>query len=69
MRERLDMVKVKQLRRPFKKIFAYLQRGKALEQFRYMDGYHIISIDGTGQYSSNCVIVTIVAKNITEMAK
>lgn len=55
MRERLDVVEAKQLRRPFKKIFAYLQRGKALEQFRYMDGYHIISIDGTGQYSSNCV--------------
>ena len=55
LRERLDEVSPKQLRRPFKQIFAYLQRGKALEQFRYLDGHHIISIDGTGQYSSNAV--------------
>jgi hypothetical protein len=55
MRERLDVVLPKQLRRPFKKIFAYLQRGKALEKFRYLDGHYIISIDGTGQYSSDCV--------------
>ncbi len=49
LRERLDEVSPTQLRRGFKQIFAYLQRGKALEQFRYLDGYHIISIDGTGQ--------------------
>ena len=55
MRERLDVVEARQLRKPFKKIFAYLQRGKALEKFRYLDGHHIISIDGTGQYSSNSV--------------
>ena len=34
MRERLDIVSPSQLRRPFKKIFAYLQRGKALESYR-----------------------------------
>lgn len=42
MRERLDTISPKQLRRPFKKIFAYLQRGKALESYRYLGGYHII---------------------------
>jgi hypothetical protein len=55
LRERLDVISPKQLRRPYKKIFAYLQRGKVLEQFRYLDGHHIISIDGTGQYSSEKV--------------
>jgi len=55
MRERLDPISPQQLRRPFKKIFAYLQRGKALESFRYLDGHYIISIDGTGQYSSSNV--------------
>lgn len=55
MRERLDVVLPHQLRTPFKKIFAYLQRGKALEKFRYLDGHYIVSIDGTGQYSSDRV--------------
>jgi hypothetical protein len=47
MRERLDSISPQQLRRPFKKIFAYLQRGKVLARYRYLDGYHIISLDGT----------------------
>jgi hypothetical protein len=55
MRERLDTVLPSQLRRPHKKIFAYLQRGKALEAFRYLDGHHIISVDSTGQYCSERV--------------
>ena len=55
LRERLDEISPRQLRRPFKQIFSYLQRGKVLEKFRYLDGYHTISLDGTGQYSSNTV--------------
>jgi hypothetical protein len=55
MRERLDVVSPRQLRRPFKKIFSYLQRGKALESYRYLDGYYIFSLDGTGQFSSEKV--------------
>jgi len=55
LRERLDKISARQLRRPFKKIFSYLQRGKALEPFRYLDGHYIISIDGTGQYSSESI--------------
>ena len=50
-----DKVAEPQLRRPFKQIFSYLQRGKALEKYRYLDGHYIISIDGTGQYSSEKV--------------
>ena len=52
LRERLDTLSPKQLRRGFKKIFSHLQRGKVLEKFQYLDGHYIISIDGTGQYCS-----------------
>jgi hypothetical protein len=55
LRERLDELSPEQLRRPFKKIFSYLQRGKALESYRYLGGHYIVSIDGTGQYSSKKV--------------
>ena len=55
MRERLDAVSPHQLRRAYKRVFAHLQRGKVLEQYRYIDGHHIISVDGTGQYSSEKV--------------
>lgn len=55
LRERLDRVSPQQLRRPFKTIFAHLQRGKVLERYRYLAGHHIISLDGTGQYSSKQV--------------
>jgi len=55
MRERLDQVDPRQLRRAFKQIFSHLQRGKALEPYRYLDGHYILSIDGTGQFSSEKV--------------
>lgn len=55
LRERLDELLPQQLRRPFKQIFAYLQRGKALEKFRYLDGHVIVSVDATGQFSSEKV--------------
>lgn len=55
MRERLDTIDPRQLRGTFKKIFSYLQRGKALDSYRILDGHYIISIDGTGQYSSEKV--------------
>lgn len=52
LRERLDLVDPVHIRPAFKKIFAALQRGKGLEEFVYMDGYVLISGDGTGQFSS-----------------
>jgi len=55
LRERLDQVPPEYFRSCFKKIFSYLQRGKALEPYRYLDNRYIISIDGTGQYSSKKV--------------
>lgn len=53
MRERLDELSPGNLRRPFRTIFAFLQRGKMLERFSYLNNHYIISIDGTGQFSSN----------------
>ena len=55
LRERLDDVSPKYLRKPFKKIFSLLQRGKHLEKFSYLNGHHLLSIDGTGHYSSSTV--------------
>ncbi len=55
LRERLDEVDPTNLRPAFKKIFASFQRGKGLEEFEYMDGYVLISVDGTGLFSSNHV--------------
>lgn len=55
LRERLDNVSSRLLRRPFKKVFAQLQRGKALEKYRYLDGHYILSLDGTGQFESGKV--------------
>jgi len=53
LRERLDEVNPESLRSAFTKIFTSFQRGKGLEEFEYMDGYVLISVDGTGQFSSN----------------
>lgn len=55
LRERLDRLSPQNFRRFFKVIFAHLQRGKALENYRYLDGHYIFSVDGTGQYSSESV--------------
>ena len=52
MRERLDDVLPEQLRKTFSTVFAQLQRGKGLEDMCYMDGHYLLSIDGTGYFSS-----------------
>src|SRR5262249_5607603 len=53
LRERLDEVDPESLRPAFTKVFASFQRGKGLEEFEYMDGYVLISGDGTGHFSSS----------------
>ncbi len=55
MRERLDEVCPRQLRRCFTKMFQVLQRGKGLEQYTCLNGHYALSIDGTGYFSSNKV--------------
>src|SRR3989338_3974160 len=55
MRERLDMLLPRQFRRAFKTIFAYLQRGKQLERFKFLNSHYLLSIDGTGHFSSDTI--------------
>ena len=51
-RERLDELDPSQLRPLYKALFADLQRGKGLEGFDYLDGHYLLSLDGTGYFSS-----------------
>jgi hypothetical protein len=54
-RERLDEVDPRALRPLYKRLFGQLQRGKGLEGFRYLDGHYLLSLDGTGYFSSSKV--------------
>lgn len=51
----LDTVNPMSLRANFRAIIAQLQRGKALQQLVYYEGYYLLSSDGTGSYSSKKV--------------
>ena len=55
LRERLDEVDPRALRPAFKRVFAALQRGKGLEGFTCLDGHYLLSVDGTGYFSSSSV--------------
>jgi len=52
MREILDPIDPQQLRPLFCDIFRQLQRGKALETLVYFAGCCLVSVDGTGSFSS-----------------
>jgi len=57
LRERLDEVNPDEIRKAFTKVFAQAQRGKALEQFSFMDNHYLLAIDGTEVFRScklNC---------------
>jgi len=55
LRERLDELDPQFIRPVFKKMFAKLQRGKCLEKFEFLKDYYLISLDGTGEFSSSNV--------------
>lgn len=55
MRTVLDAVSPEELRPAFCDIFRQLQRGKVLEQFRSLAGCYLLSLDGTGYFSSEKV--------------
>jgi hypothetical protein len=52
MRERLDNVDQASLYPAFNQLFAQVQRGKDLEEYAFMDGYFLMSGDGSGYFSS-----------------
>jgi len=55
LREILDPVDPDLIRPVFNTVFHQLQRGKALEPLAYYQGCYLLSIDGTGSYSSENV--------------
>jgi Transposase DDE domain len=55
MRAILDPVDPARLRPMFLDVFRCLQRGKALEGLVYLDGHYLISLDGTGYFSSSTI--------------
>jgi hypothetical protein len=55
MRARLDLIHPDVTRSAFTQLFSLLQRGKILESFCFMDKYYLISLDGTGYFSSSTI--------------
>ena len=55
MRERLDVLLPQVCRPVFSTLFMLLQRSKILEQFRFLENYYLISLDGTQNFSSSHV--------------
>ena len=55
LRERLDPIEPAQLRKAFTTLFSTLQRGKVFESYAFLDGHYLISLDGTGYFSSKDV--------------
>ena len=52
MRTILDDVDPDEVKPSFKDIFRQAQRGKILEDFAFIDNYYLLSVDGTGYFSS-----------------
>ena len=55
LRTRLDEVDPKKLRPAFKACFSAVQRGKQLPLYEFLDGYYLVSNDGTGMFHSEKV--------------
>jgi len=55
LRERLDEIDPRSIRPAFTSIFSLLQRGKVLEDYRFLNKYLLFACDGTGMFSSESV--------------
>jgi hypothetical protein len=55
MREVIDEVKTEELRPIFKNLFSRVQRANILREFGVFGGYYLLSVDGTGHFSSDHV--------------
>ena len=53
MRKELDEINPEGFRNTFKDLFRVCQRGKVLERFEWVDDHYILSVDGTGYFSSS----------------
>ena len=59
LRKRLDELNPRRLRGAFKTLFSLVQRGKVLEEYKYMDGHVLLSLDGTVA-PRRCIVSTAV---------
>jgi len=55
MRQRLDKIDPQFIRPAFTALFSLLQRGKILEEYKFLDEYLLIACDGTSMFSSESV--------------
>jgi hypothetical protein len=55
LRTILDPVDPAHLRPAFRAVHRQLQRHKALKPYRYLEGYYLVSVDGTGQLASSAI--------------
>jgi hypothetical protein len=55
LREMLDPIDPENIRPAFRKVFNRLQRANVLEEFTFLGDHHILSLDGTGYFSSQKV--------------
>ncbi len=55
MRSTLDEVEPAEVKESYKDVFRELQRGKELEKFVFMESCYVLTLDGTGYFSSNKV--------------
>lgn len=55
MREILDPLDPQDLRPAFTNVFAQLQRGKVLDNLRFLDDYYLLALDGTEYFSSESI--------------
>ena len=53
LRERLDQMPPRLLRKTFTTLFAQVLRGNELTPFQFMDDHYLLSVDGTGYFSSH----------------
>ncbi len=55
LRKRLDELDLRRLRPAFKKLFSMAQKSKVLDAYPYLDNDLLLSLDGTGYFSSKTV--------------
>jgi len=55
MRERCDEASPDEVRKVYKAVLSCVQRGKALEEFAYLDNHYLLPGDGTGFFTSHNV--------------
>jgi hypothetical protein len=55
LRKHLDRIDPTEVRGAFKKVFSRLQRGKVLQNYKFMGNRYLLSVDGTGFFSSKQV--------------